>query len=97
MKRVIFYIFLFIIFIFAISFSLLNSQNVQINFYFTKKDIDLMFVIFASICIGAIMGVIAISGVVFRLRHQLSKKNREVKLVEKEVTNLRSLPLKDKH
>lgn len=97
MKRIIFFIFLFVIFVFAISFSLLNSQTVQINFYFAKHEIDLMFVILASICIGAIMGVIAISGMVLRLKHELSKKNKEVKIVEKEVANLRSLPLKDKH
>jgi putative membrane protein len=97
MKRIIFYIILFIIFVLAISFSLLNSQTVNIDLYFSKQSVDLMLVILASICVGVVMGVAAVSGMMLRTRHELSKTKKEVKLVEKEVANLRSLPLKDKH
>jgi uncharacterized integral membrane protein len=75
----------------------MNSQEVHIDYYFADKPTDLMYVILASLFIGALMGIFALLGVVLRLKHELSKKKREVKLVEKEVANLRSLPLKDKH
>lgn len=97
MKRIIFFIILLFLAILAISFTLLNSQTVQLNFYFLRTDIDLMWVVLLSVCIGAAMGVIATLGMVFRLRHELTKRKKEVKLIEKEVANLRALPLKDKH
>jgi hypothetical protein len=47
--------------------------------------------------VGVALGLLAMAGIVIRLKHELSKKNKEVRVVEKEVANLRALPLKDKH
>jgi uncharacterized membrane protein YciS (DUF1049 family) len=54
-------------------------------------------VIFGSMCVGVVLGVFSMASIVLRLKHELSRKNKEVKVIEKEVTNLRALPLKDKH
>lgn len=97
MKRIIFLIILLILAIFAISFTLLNTQSVSLNYYFIRLDTDLMWVILFSVCLGAALGIASTISMVFRLKHELSKKKKEVKLVEKEVANLRALPLKDKH
>lgn len=97
MKRIIFLIVLLLLAIFAISFTLLNTQSVKLNYYFAQLDTDLMWVILFSVSIGAVLGVLATMSMVFRLKHELLKKKKEVKLIEKEVANLRALPLKDKH
>jgi putative membrane protein len=97
MKRILFLIVLLILVVFTISFTLLNTQTVSIKYYFVQWDTDLMKVILFSVCLGAALGLMATIGIVFRLKHELSKRKKEVKLIEKEVANLRALPLKDKH
>lgn len=97
MKRIIFLIILLVLAVFAISFTLLNTQTVKLNYYIVQVDTDLMWVILTSICLGAALGIAATLSMVFRLRHELSKRKKEVKLIEKEVANLRALPLKDNH
>ena len=97
MKRILFFIVLLILVVFTISFTLLNTQMVSIKYYFVQWDTDLMKVILFSVCLGAVLGFMATISMVFRLKHELSKKKKEVKLIEKEVANLRALPLKDKH
>jgi putative membrane protein len=97
MKRILFFIVLLILVVFTISFTLLNTQMVTIKYYFVQWDTDLMKVILFSVCLGAALGFMATISMVFRLKHELSKKKKEVKHIEKEVANLRALPLKDKH
>jgi hypothetical protein len=57
----------------------------------------LPWVIFGSMCVGVVLGIFSMMSMVIRLKHELSRKNKEVKVIEKEVANLRALPLKDKH
>jgi uncharacterized integral membrane protein len=97
MKRILFFIVLLILVVFTISFTLLNSQKVSIKYYFVQWDTDLMKVILFSVCLGAVLGFLATISWVARLGNELKKKKKEVKLIEKEVANLRALPLKDKH
>jgi putative membrane protein len=97
MKRILFFIVLLILVVFTISFTLLNTQTVSIKYYFVQWNTDLMKVILFSVCLGAVLGFMTTISMVFRLKHELSKKKKEVKLIEKEVANLRALPLKDKH
>ena len=97
MKRIIILIILLVVFLFGASFALSNAQEVQLSYYFFQIDVKLPWVIFGSMVTGVALGIIAMVGIVFRLKHELSKKNKEVKVIEKEVANLRALPLKDKH
>jgi len=97
MKRILFFIVLLILVVFTISFTLLNTQTVSIKYYFVQWNTDLMKVILFSVCLGAALGFMATIGMVIRLKHELKRKKKEVKLIEKEVANLRALPLKDKH
>ena len=97
MKRIILLFVLLLIAIVAISFTLSNSQPVLLNYYFGKRETDLLVVIVFSLSIGAALGVLATLGMVLRLKHELVKLRKTVKITEKEVDNLRSLPLKDPH
>ena len=97
MKRIIFLIIFLVVFLLGASFALSNAQEVRLSYYFFEKNVQLPWVIFGSMCIGVVLGIVAMMGIVIRLKHELSKKNKEVKVIEKEVANLRALPLKDKH
>ncbi|KPJ93639.1 MAG: hypothetical protein AMJ53_06895 [Gammaproteobacteria bacterium SG8_11] len=97
MKRIISIVVLLIVFLFGASFALQNPQKVELSYYFFKFQPELPWIILVSILIGIVLGVIAMLSIVIRLKRDLLKKNKEVKVIEKEVANLRALPLKDKH
>ena len=47
--------------------------------------------------LGAFLGILAVLGKVFSLKQEVSRKEKKIKVTEKELENLRSLPLKDEH
>lgn len=94
--RIISYFFLLIIVLFGMTFAALNSESVTINYYFSQSSLPLsllLVLVFASGClIGMIAGfwlVIKAKLINYRLRQRLS-------LAEKEIENLRAIPLQDK-
>ncbi|MCG6969496.1 MAG: LapA family protein [Gammaproteobacteria bacterium] len=97
MKRIIFLIIFLVVFLLGASFALSNAQDVQLSYYFFETTVKLPWVIFGSMCVGVVLGIFSMMSMVIRLKHELSRKNKEVKVIEKEVANLRALPLKDKH
>lgn len=97
MKRIILLFVLLVISIVTISLTLSNSQPVLLNYYFGQRETDLLVVVIFSVSAGAVLGVVATLGIVLRLKHELVKLRKTVKITEKEVDNLRSLPLKDQH
>jgi len=95
MKRILYLIVIILIAIFTISFTLLNSQPVTVSYYFGRYEVDLLVVIVICFTLGAVVGVFSVLGKMFSLKHEVIKKEKEIRITEKEVENLRSLPLKD--
>ena len=97
MKRIIYLILTLVVTIFTVTFTLLNSQPVKVNYYFGSYEIDLLIVVVICLVIGAFLGVMAALGKIFSLKQEMSRKEKKIKITEKELENLRSLPLKDEH
>jgi putative membrane protein len=95
MKRIINVILILIVTIFTVTFTLLNSQPVKVNFYFGSYELDLLVVIVICLVLGALLGVMAALGKLLSMKQELMRKERKIKVTEKEVENLRSLPLQD--
>ena len=95
MKKIALFILIFVILVIATSFAVLNAESVNLNFYFGEIEAPLSLIIVFSVAIGAILGVLASLTLILKMKHELVKLNKTVKLAEKEVDNLRSLPLKD--
>ena len=97
MKRIIYLILTLVVTLFTVTFTLLNSQPVKVNYYFGSYEIDLLIVVVICLVIGAFLGVMAALGKIFSLKQEMSRKEKKIKITEKELENLRSLPLKDEH
>lgn len=94
--RIISYIFLFIILLFGMTFAALNSESVTVNYYLGQSSLPLsllLVLVFAAGClIGMIVGIwllIKSKMINYRIRQKLA-------LAEKEIENLRAIPLQDK-
>jgi len=97
MRRILLLVFVFILVIIGLSFSLLNAESVQLKYYFGHFTAPLSAIIILSVTCGAVLGVLSSLGVILQLKREIAKLHRTNKLTEKEVANLRSLPIKEKH
>lgn len=88
---------LIIVVLLGLTFAALNAAPVAINFYFIHKSLPLALLMVFTIGIGGVIGLLAAGLVVIRLKKENRSLRKKIKLVEKEITNLRVMPLKDSH
>ena len=93
--RIFNYILLVIILIVGVSFAGLNSGSVSINYYVGVWKLPLSLLIVISFAIGCLMGLLAGTTLYLRLKSQNFQLKNRIKLAEKEVSNLRTMPLQD--
>jgi len=94
----IFYLLLFLLLIvIGIAFAVLNAEAVEFNYYFSSRQIPLSLVLVLAMFTGAILGVLASTGVIVGLKREAAKLRKSIELAEKEITNLRAIPIKGKH
>jgi len=75
----------------------LNAEAVEFNYYFSSRQIPLSLVLVLAMFTGAILGVLASTGVIVGLKREAAKLRKSIELAEKEITNLRAIPIKGKH
>ncbi|WP_455376237.1 LapA family protein [Kaarinaea lacus] len=95
MKRIIKLILILLVTVLAVTFTLLNSQPVKLDFYIGNFETDLVIVILVCLVLGSVLGITAVLGKLISFKQELLRKDKKIKVTEKEVENLRSLPLKD--
>jgi putative membrane protein len=97
MKRIIIFTILLLVAITGLSFALMNAETVTLNYYFGKLQAPLSLVLVIVLALGAFMGVLASMWVVLGQKRELAKLRKAATISEKEITNLRALPMKDSH
>ena len=92
--RVLYGLFFVIVILFASSFALKNSQDVSIFYYFGIQWHGPLFAILGiTLVIGLLLGAITMVPYSIKYRSQAGKAKRELAKIEKEVENLRKLPI----
>ncbi len=97
MKRIVIFALLLLVTLLGLSFALMNAESVQLNYYFGTLQAPLSLVVVLAIIMGAGLGVLASLGIVVGQKRELAKLRKSAKIAKEEVSNLRSLPLKDAH
>lgn len=93
-----FYLFLsLIIILFGITFSILNAQSVFINLYVVEWSLPLSLLVILSIILGSLLGMVIMLTRYFRLSCLLRKCQQQMRIQEKEIQNLRIMPIKNEH
>ncbi len=87
-------IFLLLI-ILGAAFAVNNAGSVKLDFYFGSGDLPLSLLLVAVLSIGALVGVLAVSGSLLRLKRENAVLRRKAKMASEEVKNLRAIPLKE--
>ena len=97
MSRIISSIVLLGVLLAVLFFTVLNPDTVTLNYFVGSAPVPLSLALVIAALIGALLGVLASMGMVLRLRREVSRLQRTMKLNEKELKNLRTIPIKDAH
>ncbi len=97
MKRIVIFVLLLLVTLLGLSFALMNAESVQLNYYLGTLQAPLSLVVVLAIILGAGLGVLASLSIVVGQKRELAKLRKSAKIAKEEVSNLRSLPLKDTH
>lgn len=90
-------LFLLIIIIFGLTFAVLNANPVSFNYYLGTRQISLSLLLIYALGIGIILGFLVSLGPLWRLKKNNLHLKGRIKEAEKEIENLRTLPIQDKH
>lgn len=86
-------------FIFAMmvgaAFTVLNAEPVLFNYYFGSRELPLSVILMGALGLGIFLGILSGLNTMLGLKRKNSILRRRSRLVDEEVKNLRSLPLKD--
>ena len=95
MGRLIGFLFLVALVVIGLSFAVLNSQPVSLNYYLGYRDIPLSMIVVLSLAAGAVIGVLVSVGMIVKLRAQLAQVRRKLRQVAKDADQLQVLPAKE--
>lgn len=97
MVRIVYSFIFLVLVIFGIVFAVLNAEPVKLNYYFGSQEVPLSLIIVFAMIVGAILGVVASASMIISNQLEAKKLRKSVELAEKEVTNLRAIPIRDDH
>ena len=95
--RIITTIFYILLILFGISFAALNASTVPINFYFKTLNPPISVLILMTFGVGILLGFSLFFYRYWRLKVNYRNIMNQLKLTEKEIKNLRAIPLHDQH
>lgn len=95
--RILSYIFLLLIILLGACFAMLNSQIVTIHYFVGQHNAPLSLIFVLVFAIGCILGLLVTGTLLIKAKIQIHRLHKRLKLAEKEIENLRAIPLQDKH
>jgi uncharacterized integral membrane protein len=95
MGRIFTIILFIIVLILGAGFSAINLTVVDINYYLGVLSLPLSVVIIIAIVLGTVLGALALSTSILRLRYENRRLRKKLALSEQEINSLRILPITD--
>lgn len=86
-----------ILVIICLAFAALNASPVTLKLYWMTLQLPLAFIMVLCFASGLILGAILFMGKYLSLIHSFKKAKNQVGLLEKEIKNLRAIPIQDSH
>jgi putative membrane protein len=88
-------ILLLIVFLGGALFTSVNTDAVVVDFYLDSQEMPLALALLAALTVGVLVGAVVGLTQSIKYRNQLRLANRQVKRLDKELENLRALPVRD--
>ena len=96
MKKIILILIGVLSFLFAITLYLKNQHSVEVSYYFgLSYELNVAILLIITFVLGVVFGLVVMTLSLFKEKMRFSAEHRRLVKVEKEVENLRAMPLKD--
>jgi putative membrane protein len=95
--RIIRWAIILLIILLGISFASLNAEKVTVHYYLGVSNIPVSLLVVITLVIGILIGFFAGLIFYFKAKRANSRLKKRMKMAEKEIANLRAIPLKDSH
>lgn len=79
----------------GLSFAMLNHEEVTLNYYLGQSSLPLSLWMVAALALGAAIGAVSTMGVIARQRRDIGRLRREVEDAQKELSELRKMPIRN--
>ena len=93
--RIIITLFYLILILVGVSFAALNASSVHVNFYYTTLNMPISVLMTLMLGVGVLLGFFLFLYRYWRLKGEYRKVKNQLKITEKEIKNLRAIPLSD--
>lgn len=93
--RIVSYFFLLVIILFGMTFATLNSESVTIDYYFGQSSLPLSLLLVLVFALGCFVGMVVGLWMLVKAKMQQYRLRQRLILAEKEIENLRAIPLQD--
>ncbi len=97
MKRIIYIIAIIFTLVVGAVFSARNATEVKLDFIFTVVQTNLSLAIVIALIFGACLGVFVSLIWMVSAKREIQRLKKQADVSRKELTNLRAIPIKDKH
>ena len=97
LKKIVYTSLFVIVLLGGILFFARNNHPVNLDYVFGSVQWPVSVLLLAGLFIGAALGVLAALPLILRLKRRNSKLQKQVKVTEEEINNLRVLPAKQSH
>ncbi len=81
----------------GVSFAALNASSVEVNLYFKTISMPISVLMTLMLGFGLLVGFLAFLYRYWRLKINNLQLKHQLKITEKEIKNLRAIPVKDQH
>ena len=81
----------------SVSFSYLNPGMVTINYYLDSIDLSLTVAMLLALLLGLLIGILYAAFIYIRLKRVSYRLKSDLKIANKEIENLRNMPIRDRH
>lgn len=95
MSRIAKLILVFVILLVGLAFHLKNNQPIELNYYLDVINLPLSWLVVIILFIGAMLGVLSSLPIIIKLKRDKLRLEKQIKNSEKEINNLRVMPVKD--
>lgn len=95
MLRLIRFLFLFLILLIGLAFTVKNDQLVELNYFLGTIELSVSLLLILGMFVGSILGVLSSMIAILPLKREVSRLRQQTSIKEQEIMNLRAIPIKD--
>lgn len=88
---------LILISIVVITFAISNSEPVNFYYYFDSVTMPFSLALGLALVIGCFLGILSCLKVILRGKYEVRALKKEISIANREISNLRAIPIKDEH